>query len=182
LGIAGTFSACNASQQPSTPISEQEITTETVNADTISADTILAIPPLYTSPDIPDLLLGKIAVVGDIDINAAFTTEGEILPVVEQNPEYPGGDEARLNFFRENMVYPTEAKEKGIQGRVYVSFVVDKDGSITDVTVLRGIGGGCDEEAVRVVKMMPKWKPGEQRGERIRVSYSLPIKFSLDSN
>jgi protein TonB len=71
------------------------------------------------------------------------------------------------------------AKESGIQGTVYVTFVVEKDGSITDVRVLRGIGGGCDEEAVRVVKNSPKWSPGKQRGKPVRVQYNLPVKFIL---
>ena len=99
--------------------------------------------------------------------------------VVEQDPEYPGGDEARMSFLRSNLKYPQMARETGIQGTVYVGFIVEKDGSITQVTILRGIGGGCDEEAIRVAKMMPKWKPGKQRGKEVRVSYSMPIKFTL---
>ncbi|HEY9113120.1 MAG TPA: energy transducer TonB, partial [Bacteroidales bacterium] len=75
--------------------------------------------------------------------------------------------------------YPALAKESGIQGRVFINFVVEIDGRITDVKVLRGIGGGCDEEAVRVVQSMPKWKPGKQRGKPVRVSYNLPVKFTL---
>jgi protein TonB len=71
------------------------------------------------------------------------------------------------------------AKESGIQGRVFVTFVVEKDGSVTDVRVLRGIGGGCDEEAIRVVQKMPKWKAGKQRGKPVRVQFNLPIKFTL---
>ena len=71
------------------------------------------------------------------------------------------------------------AKESGIQGTVYMSFVVEKDGHITDVKVVRGIGGGCDEEAVRVIKSMPNWKPGKQRGRSVRVQFSMPIKFTL---
>ena len=72
------------------------------------------------------------------------------------------------------------AKEKGIQGTVYVTFVVDTDGSITDVRVLRGIGGGCDEEAVRVVQLMPKWKPGYQDGKPVRVQFNMPLRFTLN--
>jgi protein TonB len=99
--------------------------------------------------------------------------------IVEQNPEYPGGDEARLNFLRSNVKYPQMAREAGIQGTIYVGFIVEKDGEITQVKILRGIGGGCDEEAIRVTKMMPKWKPGKQRGKEVRVSYQMPIKFTL---
>ncbi len=84
--------------------------------------------------------------------------------VVEEMPNYPGGDDLRIKFISENVVYPVMAKESNIQGTVYVTFVVEADGSITDVKVLRGIGGGCDEEALRVVKMMPKWNAGKQSG------------------
>jgi len=105
--------------------------------------------------------------------------EEEIFLIVEQTPEYPGGDEARLNFLRNNIKYPQMAREAGIQGTVYVGFVVEKDGSVTQVKIMRGIGGGCDEEAIRVTKLMPKWKPGKQRGKEVRVSYNMPIKFTL---
>jgi protein TonB len=105
--------------------------------------------------------------------------EDEIFVIVEQVPEYPGGDEARLNFLRNNIKYPQMAREAGIQGTVFVNFTVEKDGSITQVKIARGIGGGCDEEAIRVTKMMPKWKPGKQRGKEVRVSYNMPIKFTL---
>ena len=105
--------------------------------------------------------------------------QAEIFTVVEEQPGYPGGEEARIGFLQQNIKYPEEAKELGIQGRVFVTFVVEVDGSITDVRVLRGIGGGCDEEAVRVVKAMPKWVPGKQRGVPVRVQFNLPIKFTL---
>ena len=99
--------------------------------------------------------------------------------IVEESPEYPGGDGARLSFLRSNIKYPQSAREIGIQGTVYVEFVVEKDGSISNVSIIRGIGGGCDEEAVRVVKMMPKWNRGKQRGKEVRVSFKMPIKFTL---
>ncbi|MGE5424519.1 MAG: energy transducer TonB [Syntrophothermus sp.] len=103
----------------------------------------------------------------------------EIFTVVEEQPGYPGGDEARMKYLQENTKYPEEAKELGVQGKVFVTFVVEVDGSITDVRVLRGIGAGCDEEAVRVVKSMPRWIPGKQRGVPVRVQFNLPIKFTL---
>lgn len=105
--------------------------------------------------------------------------QAEIFTVVEEQPGYPGGEEARIAFLQQNIKYPEEAKELGIQGKVFVTFVVEVDGSITAVQVLRGIGGGCDEEAVRVVKSMPKWVPGKQRGVPVRVQFNLPIKFTL---
>jgi len=105
-----------------------------------------------------------------------------VYPVVEQQPEYTGGDEARIKFMVENIKYPEEAKKAGIQGKVFVTFVIQADGAVTDVKVLRGIGGGCDEEAVRVVKMMPNWIPGEDKGKKVAVQFNLPIKFRLDSD
>ena len=106
--------------------------------------------------------------------------ETEIFTVVEENPGFPGGDEARIKFLQSNMKYPTMARESGIQGKVYVTFVVEKNGNVTDVKILRGIGGGCDEEAIRVVKSMPKWNPGKQRGKNVRVQFNLPIQFTLN--
>ena len=105
--------------------------------------------------------------------------KAEIFTVVEEAPSYPGGEEARVKFIMASIVYPQAAKEAGIQGTVFVTFVVEADGSITDVRILRGIGGGCDEEAIRVVKAMPKWAPGKQRGRAVRVQFNMPIKFIL---
>ena len=105
--------------------------------------------------------------------------EQQIFIVVESMPEFPGGEPALHRYLGENIKYPQMAKESGIQGRVFVTFVVERDGSVTDVKVLRGIGGGCDEEAVRVVKGMPKWSPGKQRGKPVRVQFNLPVKFTL---
>ena len=100
--------------------------------------------------------------------------------VVENMPEFPGGKKAFLKYLFDNIKYPESAKKKGIHGRVFINFTVEKDGSITDVKILRGIGGGCDEEAVRVVKAMPKWIPGKQDGKAVRVDFNLPVKFVLN--
>jgi len=105
--------------------------------------------------------------------------EAQVFFIVEEMPEFPGGEEARTRFLLENIKYPQMARESGIQGVVYVTFVVEPDGSISNVRVIRGIGGGCDEEAIRVVKMMPKWIPGNQRGKPVRVQFNMPIKFTL---
>jgi protein TonB len=113
------------------------------------------------------------------EIEEEVVEEAEIFLVVENQPEFPGGEEGRLKYLRDNVKYPDLAKESGIQGTVYVQFVVEPDGRVSNVEVLRGIGGGCDEEAIRVVKNMPKWKPGSQRGRNVRVSYRMPIKFTL---
>jgi len=106
-------------------------------------------------------------------------TEDEIFKVVESNPEFPGGEANLYKYLADNLEYPYEARELNISGKVWVTFVVEKNGSITDVQVLRGIGGGCDEEAVRVVKAMPKWTPGKQRGIPVRVQFVLSVKFTL---
>ena len=98
---------------------------------------------------------------------------------VEVMPEFPGGEQAMMDFVGKNVQYPKEAMEKEISGRVLVGFIVEKDGSIADVKVVKGIGGGCDEEAVRVVKAMPKWKPGKDKGKPVRVSYVMPFTFKL---
>ena len=84
-----------------------------------------------------------------------------------------------MEFVAKNVVYPKEAQDKGISGRVFVSFIVEKDGSVSNVELKRGIGGGCDEEAVRVISAMPKWKPGKMKGEPVRVSYMMPVFFKL---
>jgi protein TonB len=106
-------------------------------------------------------------------------SEQEIFTVVESMPEFPGGPQAMMEFIARNMRYPPMARESGIQGRVFVNFVVEPNGSVSNVNVLRGIGGGCDEEAIRVVESMPRWTPGRQRGKAVRVSFNLPVRFTL---
>jgi protein TonB len=103
----------------------------------------------------------------------------KVLEKAEVMPQFPGGDQAMMKFVSENVQYPEEAKEKEISGRVLVGFIVEKDGSVNEVKIVRGIGGGCDEEAVRVVKAMPKWKPGKQDGKTVRVSYTMPFFFKM---
>ena len=102
-----------------------------------------------------------------------------VYQTVEEMPEFPGGVEAMMDYVAKSVVYPQEAMDNEISGRVLVCFVIEKDGSITEVEVLKGIGGGCDEEAVRVVKAMPKWKPGKQDGQPVRVSFTMPFTFKL---
>ncbi len=103
-----------------------------------------------------------------------------VFTVVEEMPSFPGDDASRVRFLTENIKYPQMAKESGIQGTVYVTFVIDERGRVADVKVLRGIGGGCDEEAIRVVKMMPPWNAGKQSGKPVRVQFNMPIKFTLN--
>ena len=114
-----------------------------------------------------------------VEVEEEEVVEQEIFQIVEEMPAYPGGDQKLMEYVAKNIKYPQIARETGIQGRVFVGFVVEPDGSVSNVKVLRGIGGGCDEEAMRVVKSMPKWKPGKQRGKAVRVSYMLPVNFKL---
>jgi len=162
-------------------------------------------PPPPAPPQAPSLVLNIVEntaqINDDISINAeadertqveeykapvalkqeaeAEVQEQEIFQIVETAPAFPGGDIARMKFLQDNIKYPQMAKESGIQGTVYVTFVVERDGSVTDVKILRGIGGSCDEEAVRVVRNMPRWEPGKQRGKPVRVQFNMPIKFTL---
>ena len=106
--------------------------------------------------------------------------EKEVFTMVEEMPKYPGGDEARTKYMIESIKYPAEAKKKGIEGTVYVSFIVESDGTVSNVKILKGIGGGCDEEAMRVVKGMPKWLPGKQKGKPVRVQFNMPVKYAFD--
>ena len=114
-------------------------------------------------------------------LDVATSKEDTVYQIAEEMPVFPGGEQAMMKFVAENINYPQEAKDKEIAGRVFVSFVVEKDGSVDEVKVMRGIGGGCDEEVVRVVKAMPKWKPGKQDGKPVRVNYMMPFNFKLDT-
>lgn len=107
------------------------------------------------------------------------TKKEMVYDMPEQMPQYIGGPDALDNFINDHIKYPAVAKENAIQGKVYVQFVVEKDGSITDVKVRRGAHALLDAEAVRVIKLMPNWKPGSMRGKTVRVRYTLPITFSL---
>ena len=154
-------------------------------------------PPL--PPDVPkDANIGTSDIKGDPNA-AKFTVPVDIAPspprekevekpiennevqvFIEQKPEFPDGEAALFKFLTSNIKYPAVAKENGIEGTVYLGFVVEKDGSITDVKIKRSVGGGCTEEAMRVVKLMPKWKPGKQQGKAVRVAFTIPVKFKLD--
>lgn len=107
------------------------------------------------------------------------TTDHNIYTIVEEMPSFPGGEKARDRFLAEKINYPERARNAGIQGTIYLQFIIDRSGSVKDVKVLRGIGGGCDEEAVRVITMMPKWIPGKQNGKTVNVKFDMPIYFKL---
>ena len=111
-------------------------------------------------------------------VTIAVSDDASVL-CAENSPEYPGGMEALSKFIADNIRYPEQAKRDNIQGKVLVRFAIEPGGSVADAEVLRGIGGGCDEEALRVVNAMPKWKPGRVNGNPVRVQYTLPITFKL---
>lgn len=115
-------------------------------------------------------------VIADEDSNGIFESVA-----LEEQPEYPGGMPALYTYLQKNIKYPQSAKDNGIQGKVFVSFVIEKNGSITNVKVLKGINGApeCDSEAVRVIRMMPDWTPGKLNGKPVRAKYTIPIKFSI---
>lgn len=106
--------------------------------------------------------------------------EDTLFIVVEQQPEPEGGMKAFYKYLSKNIKYPRLARRQGIEGKVFVQFVVSKDGTFTDFKILKGIGAGCDEEALRVLKNAPAWKPGKQRGRPVRVQMSIPISFTLN--
>ena len=103
----------------------------------------------------------------------------KVFDVVEEMPSFPGGQGALMSFLSSNIKYPVVAQENGVQGRVIVGFVVERDGSITDVKVMRSVDPSLDREAQRVIKAMPKWKPGKQNGSAVRVKYTVPVVFRL---
>ena len=173
------------------------VATDTIRNDSVEEPILLEGDVLAPLPDTLELY-GKSAGKNDeiiemegrvefnVSTNESYVFEPEededrpgVYVVVEQMPEFPGGDKELYQFIADNLKYPAEAKEKGIKGRVFVNFIVEPDGSVSDIRVLRGIGGGCDEEAVRVVESMPKFKPGIQNGEAVRVSYTVPVNFKL---
>ncbi len=128
-----------------------------------------------------DVEVTEETVVEDIVFEEAPEEEevDEIFTIVEDQPEFPGGMQAFYQFVGKKIKYPSQARRMGIEGRVYVEFIVDKDGSVTNVRSVKGIGAGCDEEAVRVMKTVPKFKPGKQRGRPVKVKMVMPIYFKL---
>ncbi len=109
----------------------------------------------------------------------AVSTPKEPMTYVEQMPTFPGGQEALQNYLATTLKYPKDAQEKGIEGKVFISFVVEADGKVTRAKIIRGLGGTCDAEALRVVQAMPSWTPGRQNGKPVAVQFNLPINFKL---
>ena len=130
-----------------------------------------------------DVEVTEETVIEDIVFEEAPEEEevDEIFTIVEDKPTFPGGDGAMYKYLGKSIDYPSQARRMGIEGRVFVQFIVGKDGSIRDVQAIKGIGAGCDEEAVRVIKKMPKWSPGKQRGRAVQVRMVLPVFFKLNN-
>ncbi len=166
---------------------EGEVPNEIVDTPSPTPDTVQHVTnppkPIWREPpDMSNVYVGDLEV---IDINdTAILEEGEVddepmLGISGVDPEFPGGIDALYKFITDNLKYPQLALENAIEGRVYVTFVVDTDGTVKNVRVLRDIGGGCGREAVRVVEMMPKWIPGKQRGKPVCSQFNLPVNFVL---
>ena len=181
------------------PAAKVKIVQMTSNIKVTAAENVTVDPPTQTEM--------QSAVVGNVNQDGAATTgniagtavEGEggigldpasgaglensdeiiIGGSLEHQPEFPGGMEAFANYLRKHLRYPASAADNGIAGKVYVNFVVERDGSLTDIKVARGVGFGCDEEAMRVLKKSPKWSAGEQNGRKVRVMFTVPIVFSM---
>jgi TonB family protein len=107
------------------------------------------------------------------------TQKKKDIPELEEYPEFPGGEEGRMKFLNENIVYPIKARELGIEGRVMIGFVVEPDGSVSNIEVVKSVDPILDEEAVRVANLMPNWKPGKKYGKAVRSQYYMPITFEL---
>lgn len=151
--------------------STKKITDETTNLGVIKN---------YIGEVVVTAYLPTNLMLNEVKVDASKNDEEPVFSNVEILPTFPGGLKAFGEFLGENLKYPTKAKENGIQGRVFVQFVVEKDGSLSNIKVARGIGSGCDEEAVRVLAISPKWTPGVQNGKVVRVSYTIPIFFQMN--
>lgn len=113
-------------------------------------------------------------------IETGSDDEPEIFVVVEIMPEFPGGNDSMAKFIRANLNYPDSAIKYGIQGKVMVEFVIDEEGQIINPRIVKGMGWGCDEEVLRVVRMMPRWNPGKQKEKPVKVRFVLPVRFQLN--
>ena len=145
------------------------------NTEVEEATDILTEDNLPTSSNI-----GTGTVFVPVQVVEEAPKEDEIFEVVEKMPSFPGGQAALMKYLKDNIKYPIIARESGIQGRVIVQFVVNKDGSIVDIQVVRSVDPYLDKEAIRVINTMPKWEPGMQRDKPVRVKFTLPIMFRLN--
>jgi protein TonB len=156
----------NNEMPPPTPEELENAVISNKTQDGIETNEIAAEPPT----EAPTAVTKVLEIEED---NTPFTT-------VEVQPSFMGGNSEMYKFLGKNLKYPTAAQRANIQGKVFLSFIVEKDGSITDIETMKGIGFGCDEEAMRVVKLMPKWIAGKQNGRNVRVKFTIPVFFKLD--
>jgi protein TonB len=129
------------------------------------------------------IIMALMAVFGLTTVSAQKTVVAQknqkVFDIVEQMPEYPGGQAALFEYLSKNIKYPADAEKKKVEGKVFVTFVVDTDGKITDVSLMRKVFPSLDSEAIRVISAMPNWIPGKQKGQVVRVKYTVPIMFRL---
>lgn len=157
---------------PPPPPAAQEVEVLNVVEDNVETESIEVI-----SEDNPEDI---VEIAPPVEVKEEEEPEDVIFYVVESMPEFPGGTQAMYKYIGENLKYPVIAQENGIQGRVVCQFTVNKDGSLVDIEVVRSAGDpSLDKEAVRVIKSMPKWKPGKQRNQPVRVKFTLPVNFKL---
>ena len=157
---------------PSPPPAVQEVEILNVVDDDVKTESV----EIKTEDD-KDV---EVVIAPPVEAPVVEEVEEEIFVVVESMPEFPGGQQEMMKYIAENIKYPVIAQENGIQGRVICQFVIEKNGSVTDIQVVRSSGdASLDKEAERVIKTMPKWKPGKQRGKPVRVKYTIPVAFRL---
>jgi len=148
-------------------------------------------PPPPPPPEVIEIVEDEVEIEEELEIEDTESDEDEQIEieeeddeeffmVVENMPEFPGGDLGLMKYIQKNVKYPAIAKEYNITGKVYVSFIVDKSGSVTNAKIVRGVDKNLDAEALRVVKSLPKYKPGKQRGKAVRVMFTIPINFTLN--
>ena len=182
----------------------EDTTTEVIEEEEIEIIQTAEVLPPPPPPDVPEVIEILNVVEDDVEtaeieidtededdkavvIQAPVSTSGTaveedtevVFVVVESMPAFPGGDAALFKYLNDNIKYPVIAQESGIQGRVICQFVVNRDGSIVDIEVVRSVDKSLDAEAIRVIKNMPRWTPGKQRGKTVRVKYTLPVNFRL---
>ena len=189
--------------EPKKELPKAEPITEKVKSVKLTANIVVVdkvdVPEPPTAADVKNAVVASVTTDGQEGTGNAKVTEpgegtgesgtgtgtengNEVYNVgsIEEFPEFPGGMAAWSKFIQKNLRYPYMAQDAAIQGKVYISFVIEKDGSVSDVSLVKGIGYGCDEEALRVIKKSPKWKPGKQNKQTVRVRYNMPINYTIN--
>jgi len=148
-------------------------------------------PPPPPPPEVIEIIDDEVEIENEIEIEDTESDEDEEIEIIEEDddeffmvvenmPQFPGGDLGLMKYIQKHVKYPAIAKEYNITGKVYISFIVDKSGKVTNVKIVRGVDKNLDAEAMRVVKSLPKYKPGKQRGKAVRVMFTIPINFQLN--